>query len=110
MNKASIGSEASIESRHVAGGALCLLALGLGMLAGCANQKVEEAELPPIKQSSSKPRPKVGSVKDGGPTLASLEASLAKLKSDSKMDPGKKAMGIGVLEGKIKEMKSKGQK
>jgi hypothetical protein len=87
--------------------ALCGLVLGLTVVTGCAPDPNEDVSLPPNQPSSSVKRPKLGSVKVVEPTVAELEAKLEMLKKDPKMDPGKKSMAIGMMEGQIKERKSR---
>jgi hypothetical protein len=108
MDKVVIGMFASTAHKKLCtiNGAMCLIVVGLSAMAGCSNGANEDVSLPPNPRSSSAPPPKVGSVKDSGPTIAAMEAELARLKADKKMDPGKRSMGIGVLEGQIKAKKS----
>jgi hypothetical protein len=109
MDKVVVGMFAATAhmKRCTVSGAMCLIVVGLSVMAGCSNGANEDVSLPANPRSSSAPPPpKVGSVKDGSPSLAQLEATLAKVRADPKMDEGKRSMAIGMLEGQIKAKKS----
>jgi hypothetical protein len=104
--RVKVVSSSQHRNLYTISGAICSLVVGLSALTGCGSDDNADVSLPPNKPSSSVKPPKLGSVKVVEPTVAELEAKLEEIKNDPKLDPGKRSMAIGMMEGKIKERKS----
>jgi hypothetical protein len=109
MNKAFAKAVTRSQHRnvHALSARICSLAIGLSVMSGCASDENEDVSLPPNQPASSVKRPKLGSVKVKEPTVAELQAQIAKIKSDPNLDEGKRGMALGMMEGKLKEIKSR---
>ena len=95
------------RKRSAISGGLCILVIGSSVVTGCAPDENEDVSLPPNKPASAVKRPKLGSVKVKEPTVAELEAQIIKIKNDPNLDEGRRGMAIGMIEGQIKELRSR---